>query len=306
VLLFVDQFEELYTLCSPPERAVLTACLTGVADDASTPLRVVVSMRSDFLDRATEDRRFLEELTRGLFLLPPPDRDSLREAIVRPAELAGYRYESRAVVEDMLNALGGAHSALPLLQFAAARLWESRDDANRVLPESSYWQMGGVAGAFASHADRVVQDLGPQKQPLIRAVLLRLVSPERTRAIVPIDELKELSREVGEVQSLIDQMVDARLLVVQTMEGGKGSTVEIVHESLINNWPTLRRWLGQPGWALSKWVSARSRKPSTTPSPPPPPTRPPGPMCSWMPPRVTWCSAATIVRPPSSPPTVRP
>ena len=44
-------------------------------------------------------------------------------------------------------------------------------------------------------------------------------------------------REIGEVQRLIDQMVDARLLVVQTMEGGKGSTVEIVHESLINNWP---------------------------------------------------------------------
>src|SRR5262249_25651354 len=40
-------------------------------------------------------------------------------------------------------------------------------------------------------------------------------------------------------------MVDARLLVVATMEGGKGSTVEIVHESLIHNWPTLRRWLDE-------------------------------------------------------------
>ena len=47
------------------------------------------------------------------------------------------------------------------------------------------------------------------------------------------------------MQRLIDQMVDARLLVVQTMEGGKGSTVEIVHESLIQNWPTLRRWLDE-------------------------------------------------------------
>ena len=79
---------------------------------------------------------------------------------------------------------------------------------------------------LASHADRViVNDLGQGKQALIRAVLLRLVTPERTRAIVPVDELRELSREVGEVQRLIDQMVDARLLVVQTLEGGKGSTV---------------------------------------------------------------------------------
>ena len=62
---------------------------------------------------------------------------------------------------------------------------------------------------------------------------------------MPIDELRELSREVGEVQRLIDQMVDARLLVVQTLEGGKGSTVEIVHESLVQGWPTLRRWLDE-------------------------------------------------------------
>jgi hypothetical protein len=103
--------------------------------------------------------------------------------------------------------------------------------------------MGGVGGALASHADRVVQELGPTKHGLVRAILMRLVSPERTRAIVPMDELRELSREVGEVQRLVDQMVDARLLVVQTLDAGKGSTVEIVHESLIGNWPTLRRWL---------------------------------------------------------------
>ena len=60
-----------------------------------------------------------------------------------------------------------------------------------------------------------------------------------------MDELRELSREVGEVQRLVDQMVDARLLVVQKLEGGKGSTVEIVHESLIHGWPTLRRWLDE-------------------------------------------------------------
>jgi hypothetical protein len=91
----------------------------------------------------------------------------------------------------------------------------------------------------------VVADLGQHKVQLIRAILLRLVTPERTRAIVPLTELRELSREVGEVQRLVDQMVDARLLVVQTLEGGKGSTVEIVHESLVQNWPMLRHWLDE-------------------------------------------------------------
>jgi hypothetical protein len=246
LLLFVDQFEELYTLTDDPaERAAFTACLSAVADDATSPLRVVLSIRSDFLDRAAEDPEFVNELTQGLFFLGPPGRDGLRDAIQQPAEMAGFHFEQESIIEDMLNHLESTPGALPLLQFAASKLWESRDTARKMLTNASYAAMGGVAGALASHADRVVADLGPQKSPLVRAILLRLVTPERTRAIVPMAELRELSREVGEVQSLVDQMVGARLLVVQVVEGGKGSTVEIVHESLVQSWPTLRRWLDE-------------------------------------------------------------
>jgi serine/threonine protein kinase len=245
IMLFVDQFEELYTHADPVERAAFTACLAAVADDATSPLRVVLSIRSDFLDRVAEDQAFLAELMQGLFFLNQPNRDGLREAIVHPAELAGYSFEIAHIVDDMLDHLSTTPGALPLLQFAASKLWETRDAGRRMLTQASYTAMGGVAGALASHADRVIQDLGPHKAPLVRSVLLRLVSPERTRAIVPLDELRDLSREVGEVQQLINQMVDARLLVVQTLEGGKGTTVEIVHESLIQNWPTLRRWLDE-------------------------------------------------------------
>ena len=246
ILLFVDQFEELYTqVAELEERAAFTACLHAVADDATSPLRVVLSVRSDFLDRIAEDGAFLSELTQGLFFLGAPSRDGLREAIMQPAEMAGFRFEDTRTVDDMLDHLQTTPGALPLLQFAASKLWEARDSVRRMLTSSSYQAMGGVAGALASHADRVVNDLGATKATLVRAILLRLVTPERTRAIVPMAELRELSREVGEVQRLVDQMVDARLLVVQTIEGGKGSTVEIVHESLVQGWPMLRRWLDE-------------------------------------------------------------
>jgi serine/threonine protein kinase len=246
LLLFVDQFEELYTqVPDAADRAAFTACLSAVADDATSPLRVVLSIRSDFLDRVAEDPEFVGELTQGLFFLGPPGRDGLREAITQPAEMAGFQFELPATVEDMLDHLETTPGALPLLQFTAARLWETRDTARRLLTHHSYAAMGGVAGALASHADRCVSELGTQKIALVRALLLRLVTPERTRAIVPITELRELSREVGEIQRLIDQLVDARLLVVQTLEGGKGSTVEIVHESLVQGWPMLRRWLDE-------------------------------------------------------------
>jgi serine/threonine protein kinase len=246
IMLFVDQFEELYTQASnPAERAAFTACLAAVADDATSPLRVVLSLRSDFVDRVAEDPAFVNELIQGLFFLGPPNREGLRDAITQPAEMAGFQFELPAIVEDMLDHLETTPDALPLLQFAATKLWESRDTARRMLTHHAYAAMGGVAGALASHADRFVAGLGTHQTPLVRALLLRLVTAERTRAIVPVAELRELSREAGEVQRLIEQMVDARLLVVQTLEGGKGSTAEIIHESLIQGWPTLRRWLDE-------------------------------------------------------------
>jgi predicted RNase H-like nuclease (RuvC/YqgF family) len=93
----------------------------------------------------------------------------------------------------------------------------------------------------------VMAELSPQAQTLGRALFLRLVTPEHTRAIVAMDELRELSRDTGEIQRLLEQLVAARLLLVQSTGGDQGasSTVEIVHESLIHSWPTLRRWLDE-------------------------------------------------------------
>jgi serine/threonine protein kinase len=246
ILLFIDQFEELYTLVPDArERKAFTACLSGIADDATSPIRVVLSIRSDFLDRVSEDERFVAELSQGLFFLATPGREGLRDALVQPAELAGYRFETPAMVESMLQHLETTPGALPLLQFAATQLWEQRDPGRKLLTEGSYEALGGIAGALATHADSVLAELPAQARALVRAVFLRLVTPERTRAIVSLEELRELTRDSRELQHVIDLLVQARLLVVQTGGGATGATVEIVHESLLHSWPTLRRWLDE-------------------------------------------------------------
>ncbi len=246
ILLFVDQFEELYTLVpDAAERKAFTASLTAVADDATSPIRLVLSVRSDFLDRVPEDPRFMAELSQGLVFLNSPGTDGLREAIVSPAELAGYKFENTEIVDDMIKHLATTQGALPLLQFAASKLWDARDAARHLLTRSAYDAIGGVAGALAAHANQVLEKLPPQTQPLLRAIFLRLVTPDRTRAIVGMDELRELHTNSTEVQSLVDELVQARLLVVNT--GGGAATVEIVHESLIHSWPMLKRWLEESG-----------------------------------------------------------
>jgi serine/threonine protein kinase len=246
ILLFVDQFEELYTLTpSIEQRAAFTACLTAAADDPTSPLRVILSIRSDFLDRATEDRHFISELHQGMYFLPQLDRASLHEALIRPAEMVGYRFESAWMVDHMLDSLDTTTGALPLLQFTAATLWERRDRAQQILTEGSYRGIGGIGGALASHADAVLAGLRSDDQVLARSIFLRLVTPERTRAIASIEELCELTQYPQLIQRLIDYLVSARLLVIQSGDTAAGSFVEIVHESLLRTWPTLERWLDE-------------------------------------------------------------
>lgn len=241
LLLFVDQFEELYTLCPHlEERLAFTACLAGVADEPASPLRLVVSMRSDFLDRAAEDRGFADRLTRGLVILPPIGPAGLRAALTEPLEMAGYRFESDQIVDDMVQSLAGAPGALPLLQFTAARLWDTRDRSRRQLTAESYATLGRVGGALATHADHVLAATTTPRQRLIRAVVLRLVTADGTRAVVDRAELEGVG-DAAEVRAVIDHLMAARLLVAHS-RGDQGPAVELVHESLIASWPALRRW----------------------------------------------------------------
>ncbi|XXX72563.1 protein kinase [Sorangium sp. So ce134] len=252
ILLFVDQFEELYTLGAAAEaRAAFIACLSGVADDASSPLRVLLAIRSDFLDRIADDHHFMTEVTRGLSFLPSMGRDGLREALTRPTEAAGHRFETEALVEHMLSTLESTRSPLPLLQFTAAKLWEARDRERRILTRDSYEQLGGVAGALSAHADAVLSALPPHEQRLARAVLLRLVTPERTRAVVRMEELRELARDgqgdaaQAAIAQVVQHLAGARLLLIETGGEREGTTVELVHESLIDRWARLGQWLAE-------------------------------------------------------------
>jgi serine/threonine protein kinase len=242
ILIVVDQLEELFTLCDDDEtRRAFLAALLAAADDSSSPVRVVLSMRADFLDRLAAHKRFLAELSRGLFFLTSPDSDNLREALERPAALAGYTFESTTIVEDMIQ-VATSRGALPLLSFAAARLWDSRDRERKLLTGDAYHKMGGIVGAFARHADQIVASVPTQSQNLLRMICTRLVTPEGTRALVDRDELLSLAPGTDQVEQILDQLLRSRLIHVHSGQD-QLATVEIVHETLITEWPTLKRWL---------------------------------------------------------------
>lgn len=246
ILVFIDQFEELYTLgASEAERLAFVECLAAAVDDAVPLVKVIISLRSDFLDRAAENGHFLNELTRGLVFLPPIGRPGLRDALMRPLAAADYAFEDERTVEQMLDALENTQGALPLLQFTAAKLWESRDRVRRLLTAESYARIGGVAGTLATHADSVLASMSSDDQRTARLVFERLVTSERTRAIASMSDLLTIAADAEAIERVVHRLSDARLLAVETGGECEGTSVELIHESLITSWPTLARWLDE-------------------------------------------------------------
>jgi Na+-transporting methylmalonyl-CoA/oxaloacetate decarboxylase gamma subunit len=244
--LVIDQLEELYTQgIDSAERAAFCACIEGVADDASSPLRVIMTIRADFLDRISEDRAFSASLTRGLFFLPPITPLGLRDALKKPLAAVGYRFEDEVLCNEMLGALADTKSPLPVMQFTANQLWEARDREGKQLTRAAYQALGGVAGALSTHADAVLSGMSLPEQRMARVIVMRLVTPERTRAVVRLDELFALSDNRERVEHVVALLADARLLSIETGGERDGKTAELTHESLIDRWSRLRQWLDE-------------------------------------------------------------
>jgi hypothetical protein len=72
------------------------------------------------------------------------------------------------------------------------------------------------------------------------------VTPDRARASVPLARLVALHPDAAGLQQTVDELVQARLLTVERADAG-GGTVELAHDSLLQGWPTLTRWLEEAG-----------------------------------------------------------
>jgi formylglycine-generating enzyme required for sulfatase activity len=181
-----------------------------------------------------------EEITRVVYLLKPLTAEHVREAIIGPARAKGVEFESHELVEGLVKSTVGAEGALPLLQFALAELWEARDAVRNLISGSALEASGGVTGALARHADRVLASLQPEQRSAARRLLLLLVTLEGTRA-------RQTEQELG-AENLTDRRALAALVrgrLLTATDSPEGSAYEVAHEALINSWPTLRRWLDE-------------------------------------------------------------
>ena len=235
--LFVDQAEELFTQVEPAEAERFSELLLSLIQ-SGTATRLIICVRSDFVSRLVTLRGFAGVVSHALHLIGPLTRERLRSTIVGPARQAGVRFASEQLVEDLVNDAESSAGGLPLLQFALTELWEARDREQGLITTEAVQAVGGVGGALARHADRVVRQLLPEERSEARRLLMGLVTAEGTRATRNMDEL---TASRGPARNALEALIRGRLLVARDVHGL--TQYELAHDSLVTRWPALVEWL---------------------------------------------------------------
>lgn len=238
LFMLADQWEELFTLCQ--DDAARRCFIDNILEaTATTKLCVVLTLRGDFFGRAITDYRPLSDRVQGAQVnLGPMKREELRLAIEEPAKKVGLMFEA-GLVDLILVQASDEPGHLPLLEFVLQRLWEARRGGE--LHHEAYRAMGLLEGAIAAKADSIFDRLNYQDQRRVRQIFLRLVRPGEGEADT---RRRATSRELGEeAKSLINVLVDERLVVTSRLAGSVEDTVEISHEALVHHWSKLKGWV---------------------------------------------------------------
>ncbi|MCB9435593.1 MAG: protein kinase [Anaerolineales bacterium] len=242
IFLFIDQFEEVFTLvASEAERIRFIDLITQAASRLYGRLHIIIALRADFYDRPLLYPQLAGLVSTNTIVIPVMTVEETQEAILSPASQVGVQLEP-ALIARIVNEVQNQPGTLPLLQYSLTELFDQRE--NNLLTLTAYQNIGGVSGAAAKRADELYLSLDADRQKATRQIFLRLVSlgdsAEDTRQRVRRSELGIQSNILQDVLMLFGRY---RLLTFDHEPSTRAPTIEIAHESLIKAWGRLRTWL---------------------------------------------------------------
>ncbi|MFD9871043.1 XRE family transcriptional regulator [Streptomyces niveus] len=241
VVLIVDQFEEVFTLCrDEDERNRFIEALVTAASGAHGRCRVVLGVRADFYGHCIQHPLLVEAVRDAQVPVGPMTVDELRAAVTGPALRAGLTVEG-ALLASLTAQAHGQAGTLPLLSHALLQTWRRR--RGNALTLEAFRSLGGLEGGLARTAEEFYGRLDPEQRETARRVFLRLIAVgEGTQDTKRPTRLKELAglgerSDGADLTAVLDHAVRARLLTLDH------ERVELAHEALIRCWPRLRGWL---------------------------------------------------------------
>ena len=252
--LVLDQFEELFTLFADdpasPDKQLWRLRWTFInqleelyVEGAKLPIRLVISMRDEYIAQLDPFRRFIRDLDSVAFHLSFLEKEEARFAVSEPAKMFGYTYSAECYANIFESLVREDRFVEPApLQIVCEKLWREQGRAlasasglqNREVQFSDF-PAGGTRAILNAFFVEALNSLPARIDRLETLEMLEpLVTLNRTRNIV---EKRSLVRSPFRVPDrrdrLLENLKEKRIVRIEHRLGGE--FVEITHEFLISS-----------------------------------------------------------------------
>ncbi len=245
-ILFIDQFEDIYTQCKErSRRQTFVENLLHACADPGARLSVILCLRSDFLAETPENLAFNNVIAANGVIVPEMIAEQTRRAIREPARLAGHPLDD-ATVEVLLAQTEERPGALGLLQFALKSIWEGLPE---VPPITTLRRIGGVGGSLAREAQRIYDNLSPDDRVIAQRCFVELaqIGAEGTRVTrrrVSLDSLVLRGNDPADVRRVLNRFATPAARLIALSADAEGPVMaEVTHEAIFERWRLLQQWL---------------------------------------------------------------
>jgi DNA-binding transcriptional ArsR family regulator len=247
LVVFVDQFEEIFIRHDRPARDRFAASLQAVLAEAKGQVRFVISLREDFLPRLSEFQDRIPTIFHNEFRLAPLSAEASHAAIIEPAQLLGIAVEP-ALVDRLLADLSTEAVDPPQLQIVCDTLYDALPPGSKTMTLQSYLSLGETRKILTNYLERVIRELASQDRDTAREILKNLVTSERTKTVCRISDLGHIvGRPEEEISRILADLSNRRL--IRRVQREEGFWYELTHEYLVEE---ISRWLSEKEKELKK------------------------------------------------------
>lgn len=283
ILIVIDQFEELFRFKNEhgnEDSKHFVKLLTAIPRLIEKGIYLIITMRSEFLGDCAQFTDLPEIINRGQFLIPRLKRNNIRDAITKPALMAGKKINP-LLVQKLLNDVGDDMDQLSVLQHSLMRTYAQLNGETEITLEH-FKSAGGMKLALSKHADEIIEMLSPGDQVIVKVIFQRLTdisSDDRgVRRTCKLMEIKQVCKSLNGLYVSMKETVSPKTEIYQT-KSRKGFKIDVTdknifavinkfraeenaflmpptvvslesdpildisHESLMRNWGTLENWI---------------------------------------------------------------
>ncbi len=270
ILLFVDQFEELFRfkadnqLGDSDETTAFVNLLLEAVRQSEVPIYIALTIRSDYSGSFAQYPKLTKAINLSHYLVPHMTRDQRRQAIEGPIAVAGGKISTR-LVQQLLNDVGDNNDQLPLIQHALMRSWRywlQNKTTDEPIDIKHYTAIGTIKKALSQHANEIFDGLSISQQQTCEVLFKTITEkgnaefgvrkPTKLNIIAAIAAIEE--EELKSVVEAFRKHENSLLMPPSGVTLNSNTTIDISHESLIRIWNKLHKWVEEEDQAIEMYM----------------------------------------------------